>query len=222
MANEDLELKVGDPLMLVPVGTDSGTRYNVRVVGYFAPRSILVTTPRTNGNPLLVKDGQVFGVRLKVENRVVGFSTHVVKVAHAPFPYLHLQFPSEIEELVTRREPRVDIRQVVAVLPAGSSGAGVAALLCDLSVTGARLSCASELAAQGTRLTIVTRFVLAGGKREVSLTGIVRNVTHVENDGDDGTDMWHHGIEFADVGADTALVLQAVLYDRLFNAFHAA
>ena len=217
---DDLELDVGDPLVLVSAGAEGNARHNVRVVGYFAPRSILVTTPRSGNGPLLVKEGQVYEVRLKVANRVVGFSTHVVKANQAPFPYLHLQFPSEMEAVVSRREPRVDVRQVVAVRGALTGDSGVAALMCNLSVTGCRLSSAAELAPKGGPIELVGRFRLVQGKREVMLKGVVRNVSAGE--GPDGEKTWHHGVEFVDNDDDTRLTLQAILYDRLFNTDNAA
>lgn len=217
---DDLELDVGDPLVLVSAGSEPNARHNVRVVGYFAPRSILVTTPRSGNGPLLVKEGQVYEVRLKVANGLVGFSTHVVKANQAPFPYLHLQFPSEMEAVVSRREPRVDVRQVVAARGSLTGDTGVAAVMCNLSVTGCRLAAAAELAPKGGPVELVGRFKLDHGKREVMLKGVVRNISAGE--GTDGQKAWHHGVEFIDNDDDTRLTLQAILYDRLFNTDSAA
>jgi hypothetical protein len=59
MTDEILKLKTGDNIQVQLVADQNDTRYMVRVIGYEPNVSLLVSTPRANGLPLLVRDGQI-------------------------------------------------------------------------------------------------------------------------------------------------------------------
>lgn len=218
MANDSLNLHIGDPLVLVDNSGPAAVRHGVRVIGYMEEKSLMVTTPRVRGAPLLVKEGQVFGVRLRESNRVVGFTTHVIKSHQSPFPYLHLHPPAEMESIVVRGEPRINMQMLVSV--ARLEGEQLASearpvMLSDLSTTGCRLLSSAPIADPETRVRIAARLKVAEVSRDLVLKGTIRSISHVRAEEGMGGDSYQHGVAFSDRDDDALIVLEAVLYEHM-------
>lgn len=218
VASDSLNLHIGDPLVLVDTTGQGTARHSVRVIGYMEEKSLLVTTPRVRGAPLLVKEGQVFGVRLRESNRVVGFTTHVIKAHQSPFPYLHLHPPAEMESIVVRGEPRVSMQMLVSV--ARLEGDQLASearpmMLNDLSTTGCRLLGKAPIAESGSRVRIAARLRVADASRDLVLKGVVRSVSLLRAEEGEDDDHYQHGIAFTEREDDALIVLEAVLYEHM-------
>lgn len=219
MAHDSLNLHIGDPLVLMDLAGDGNTRYSVRVIGYVEDKSLLVSTPRVRGAPVLIREGQVFGVRLRESNRVVGFTTHVIRSNQSPFPYLHLHPPQEMESIVVRGEPRVPIELLVAVAErVGEEDYAESrpAMLSDLSTTGCRLLAAGALAETGARVRIAARLPVVEVHRDVALHGEIRSVSRVRSEDDAETvETFQHGVAFDACDDDARILLEAVLYEHM-------
>ena len=99
------QLQIGDVLQLqfVPP-SEIMDRYAATLIGYLPGQSLIITTPRKQGNPILVREGQAFTVRMLQGSNVFGFNARVLKISSKPFPYLHLAYPAEVANPVFPRK----------------------------------------------------------------------------------------------------------------------
>ncbi len=213
MADEVLRLSVGDTLQLQPI--DNPVRYTVRVIGYLPGQSLVVTTPRKDGNVLLIREGQTFAARMLVKDRVCGFTTSVLKVNARPYPYLHLSYPEAMESVVVRKAPRART-YAIASARNRASDTYLAGRLVDMSVTGARLSCSSKLGELGEEVELVVQVQVGELEESLLLTAVIRNEQR-EALADDTSVLnpYQYGLEFRSVTDRDALALYAYVYSRL-------
>lgn len=178
MADDQLDLDVGETLQLQKVGDDVATRYLVRLIGYLPGGSLLVTPPTVNGKIVLVRESQPFAVRMLHGSHVRGFMTRVLHNAAKPFPHLHLEYPKEIESLALRNAERVSV-----VVPARARNTRRSDApehwhpveIRDLSISGCRIESTLPIAQQGDSLEL--RFVLqvCGEQEEIRLIASCKN-----------------------------------------------
>ena len=115
MATPELKLTTGDPMQLQVVGGQQDQKLGARVIGYLPGHSLIVSPPRTRGKPMLVREGQVYTVRLLIGSTAVGFTTSVIKSNIAPYPYLHLKYPKELASATVRTSPRATVDLAVTI-----------------------------------------------------------------------------------------------------------
>ena len=106
MSEKKLKFSVGDVLQLQCTRDQEEDRYYVKVIGFLEHKSLMVTTPRYEGAPMLFREGHQFVVRLLSGNSVYGFETSVLRTSLHPYPYLHLAYPAELAHLIVRKAHR--------------------------------------------------------------------------------------------------------------------
>ena len=200
-------LSPGDMLQLQLPGGSHGERYQVRMIGYHAPISLLVTAPKVNGRLVFVKEGQRFLVRGFVGKDAVGYSTRVLKSNLAPFAYLHLAWPEEVQTMRIRHSARVPVDLVCAVTYDNWQSA---ARIVDLSPGGARMVSVQPIAASGEQIRLAFRINPGGAEVYLNLTALVRTITE---DGDQVTT----GVEFVNLGEGDRLYLSNMVYQNLLK-----
>ena len=157
--NPELRLDVGDVMHLQAVSEEQGLRYAVKVIGYLPGESLLVTAPRTRAGVVLTREGQPFHVRVLVDSRVYGFTTHVLKSNGRPYPYLHLSYPRELQSVVVRKAPRA-VADVIVSIRQKSRDEPATARLLDISTTGARLSAPTSIGQMNDEIDIAVRLTI--------------------------------------------------------------
>ncbi|WP_110186866.1 flagellar brake protein [Pokkaliibacter plantistimulans] len=214
---DDLALRIGDPLYLETLSPT--TRYVVRLMGYVAGKSMLVTAPLAQGRPILLKEGKPIRVKLLAENRVCGFSTVVIKACMTPFNYLHLSYPKDIEVLEYRKASRISVRLIVSLdemVEESTPGRWPKPALCtDISTTGAKISSSEPLVDIGESLYMTARLSVANVEQIVRIPLIIRNRTLEEDEG--GQTIFHHGAEFAYLDEETRVVLSGFVYEQILK-----
>jgi hypothetical protein len=190
-------LQIGDVLQLqFAPPSENQDRYAATLVGFLPGQSLIITTPRKQGNPIIVREGQTFTVRMLQGSNIFGFVARVLKISSKPYPYLHLAYPADVESAVIRNAPRVPTEiQAVVILP-GSAGAEDQrpVIITDISVTGARLINSEKLGDVGTVLQLTHAISVCGGEDILKVMGMIRNVRPVKRE--DGNQVFVHGIEF--------------------------
>lgn len=216
MGIDQLKLQVGDALQLQTMGDTEKLRFHVRLIGYLPGHSLVVTAPRVEGKVALVREGQTYAVRLMVGNRVVGFTSRVLRTNMRPYPYVHLSYPDDVESIVVRRAPRVKVAIVCAVRGMVDGEAvepSRAATMVDLSVSGTLLKGTQKIAEVGSRVQISARFEAGSVTRDIRLQGSVANLNVAEDD--NGRPVYLQGVEFVDLDEQADLILHAFLYEHL-------
>ncbi|MCU7844913.1 MAG: flagellar brake protein [Candidatus Thiodiazotropha sp. (ex Monitilora ramsayi)] len=191
-------LQIGDLLQLqFAPPSENQDRFAATLVGYLPGQSLIITTPRKQGNPIIVREGQAFTVRMLHGSNVFGFVARVLSASAKPYPHLHLAYPADVESAVVRNAPRVatEIQAIVNI----TSGEGEAedqrpVLISDISSTGARVMDRQKLGELGTSIQVTHPLMVCGGQDLLKVMGVIRNIREVTRD--DGSSLFVHGIEY--------------------------
>ena len=214
----ELSLSVGDSLQLqFHPGKATDERYYVRVIGYLTGRSIITTTPTSNGKLMFVKEGQQFAVRLLSGNSVQGFVSTVMKNAATPYPYIHLSYPKELESKVVRKAQRVNTKIIAAVQNHETGKSHIktkSALISDLSTAGALVISPEAIGEVGDMISISTKMQIADVAEYVNISAIIRRyLDNVEDD--DGKVKFKYGVEFQLLEERDRLVIHGYVYEQI-------
>jgi len=191
-------LQIGDVLQLqFAPPSEIMDRYAATLVGYLPGHSLIITTPRKQGNPILVREGQTFTVRMLQGSNIFGFIARVLKSSARPFPYLHLAYPADVESAVVRNAPRVstEIQAIVSRKPTPSGLEDQRPVtISDISSTGARILHRERLGEPGEVIQLTHTLPVCNGEDVLRVMGVIRNIREVSRE--DGVTGFIHGIEF--------------------------
>ncbi|WP_341706768.1 flagellar brake protein [Halopseudomonas sp.] len=208
---EQIQLAPGDLIQLQTMSTTNAERYQVRMIGFHAPVSLLVTAPTSQGKLVFVKEGQQFLVRGFVGKDAVAYKTRVLKSNLSPFPYLHLAYPDSVQSMRIRSSARVQVDLVTAITREGAGQAS--AKMTDISVGGARLLSPCPVANKNETVKVSFRINPAGLDVYMTLNALVRAVSADDSlDGQIAT-----GIEFVDISEQDRLYLTNMVYQNLLK-----
>lgn len=205
-----IQLAPGDMVQLQTMHTTHTERYQVKMLGYHAPVSILVTSPTAQGKLVFIKESQQFLVRGFVGKDAVAYKTRVIKSNLAPFPYLHLAYPESVQSMRIRSSARVTVELVTSVLAPRGKGS---ARIVDLSWGGARMLSPQPVADKGDEVTLAFRINPSG--LDVYLT-IKANVRAVSKD-DTNKGLVATGVEFVNLNEQDRLYLTNMVYQNLLK-----
>jgi hypothetical protein len=133
-------------------------------------------------------------VRMLQGSNIFGFAAHVLKVSSKPFPYLHLDYPDDVETAVVRNAPRVTTEiQATVSKPLEGDTLERPVVISDISSTGVRMMYGEQLGDVGSVVQITHPIPVCGGEDTLKVMGVIRNVREVKRD--DGS-VFVHGIEF--------------------------
>lgn len=205
-------LRMGDPLQL---RFDDGTedRYPVRLIGAVDKRSLLVSHPTINGRMIYVKDGQSMTVKAMRGKFAYSFDVSVLKCQLAPYPYLHLTFPNQVQCTSVRKAHRIMLNAVASVGRAGQR-TRVACNMKDLSIAGMLVHIPRDLAVVGTQVEVAFRLQISGEPATFDVPGVIRNV----RDPEDTVSQYRAcGLEFAELIHAQRNALQLFIYERMLS-----
>ena len=205
---DHIHLAPGDSVQLQTLHNEQTKRYHVKLIGYHAPVSLLVSAPMQGGKLAFIKDGQQFLVRGFVGKDAVAYKTWVLKSNLAPFPYLHLAYPDSVQSMRIRNSARVALKLVTAINRNGSQVAS--ATIVDLSVGGARLLSTGTFGEVDDEVELAFRINPAGLDVYLKLAARIRMVSEEEHDGRVTT-----GVEFINISEQNRLYLSSMVYQNL-------
>jgi c-di-GMP-binding flagellar brake protein YcgR len=202
-------LQIGDVLQLQWAPPSENTeRYSSSLIGFLPGQSLVITTPRKQGKPIIVRDGQSFTVRMLQGSNIFGFVSQVLNVSSKPYPHIHLSYPSDVESAVVRNAPRVPTEIKAEVTwPQATSGGGEirAVMISDISRTGARIIDEKMLGKVGDVIQVSYKLSVCGGEDILKLMSVIRNIRQVA--ARDGRNTYVHGLEFRGLNRFQHLVL---------------
>lgn len=215
---EDLKLPVGERVQLE---TRSGRgRYNVRFVGFFADRGLLVSLPALKGAPKLLAEGTPVTLRFMALNRACAFASRVQKAQLAPLPLLYLDFPGEGEAVKVRKATRVRSRLIISLdeVEEGVLGGGWPrqAVCSDISLHGARVEASDLLGEVGDELFMTARVKVGEVDQVLLVRCLIRNLEELD-DPYTGDYRIIHGVEFFDLDEETQLILTGFVYQQMLR-----
>jgi c-di-GMP-binding flagellar brake protein YcgR len=205
-------LRMGDPLQL-RFDDGSEERYPVRLIGALEKRSLLITHPQVDGRMTFVKEGQVLKLKALRGKHAYAFEASVLKCQLSPFPYLHLNVPSQVRATTVRKAYRVTLSAVASVGHTGER-ARVTCNMKDLSIAGTLLNAPREFARVGLTIDIAFRLQVEGESLTFKLAGLIRNVRDID---ENGGRLSSCGVEFIDLDGEQRRALQLFIYESLLS-----
>lgn len=213
----DLNLQIGETLQIAPV--ESSVRHYVRLIGYLKGHSVVVTTPRSDGKVMLVREGQVYNVRMLSGNAVQGYKCTVLKSTNSPYPHLHLSYPREVESVVVRNAQRINTQLIVAVNnedPEWKGMKSIPATIVDISTTGAMLMSSMPLGKVSDVLTVLMKPMVGGVEQYLSIPATIRRIIDNEDRPDDQSAR-RYGVEFQIIEETDRLILHGYVYEQMHH-----
>ena len=211
MVDQDLRLRVGDVLQLQPV-SGGKKRFGAKLLGYQVDKSLIITAPRVNGKPMIVRDGQMFVVRILTEELVHGFQCSVLTSYNKPYPHVHLSYPRSTKSVVIRKAQRVklDLSAQVANTSLKSYGKALCHIV-DLSTSGARLMATQQIGAANQNIKINVTLSLADEDEQVEIEGLIRNVDVMDEE-------YYFGVEFKPLARKDVLIVHGFVLEQVVNS----
>jgi c-di-GMP-binding flagellar brake protein YcgR len=188
------------------------TRSIVTLIGYLVDQGIVVTTPMLNGNIMMVREGQIFIVRLFSGKSAYAFTAVTKRVTNNPYPHLHLSYPKEVRGLVVRGSSRA--RANIICHATTESGSGYACVARDISVGGALIAAREKIAEVGQHLSLKMRVKINDTEHLLAIKCQVRSVNNSRPNAEEAATLLH-GLSFENVSSQDALVISALLYQNL-------
>jgi c-di-GMP-binding flagellar brake protein YcgR len=220
MDYSDLKMQVGETLQLQPRDGEDSRRLQVKLIGYVPGASLLVTTPKVGGKTMIMREGQPFVVRMMIGNRIVGFTTTIIRSCARPFPYLHLSYPDEVEQITVRKAQRVRVKLFTSLKnsnPEFQFDKARPATIIDISTTGALMVAGEQLGASGDRIEARCALKIGGTEKLLSLPAVIRNI-HVGQSEEYGESSYYHGLEFQIADEQDAFALHGYVYEQIVKA----
>jgi c-di-GMP-binding flagellar brake protein YcgR len=210
-------LQIGDVLQLQFASpSENQDRFAATLVGFLPNHSLVITTPRKNGNPIIIREGQSFTVRMLQGSNIFGFVARVLHVSSKPYPHIHLAYPADVESAVVRNAPRVTTElQAVVIKPQGATGSDLQrkVIISDLSSTGARVIDTKRLGEVGTIIQVSQTLSVCGGEDVLKVLATIRNIREIE--APDGSIRYVHGLEFRGLNRFQQLLLCSYVHGSI-------
>jgi c-di-GMP-binding flagellar brake protein YcgR len=210
MKFEDLKLLPGTSLQL-QFHRNSDDRKKSRLIGHHKNKSIIISTPLTNGSPRSTQNGELLNVRLfsNVTNSAIAFSSTVIHVSIIPYNHLHIATPENIVTDAVRKAVRVSTRlESLAEIEGTRSPCAIV----DLSTSGCRIEAEPGIANIGDKITLYTKIDVADTLCNLAIPGEIKAI--IEDDSDDSA-TGAYGISFDEIKDNVRLVLHAFVYSQL-------
>lgn len=220
MEHTELKIQVGESLQLQPRDGENSRRMHVKLIGYLPGVSLLVSTPRVADKVMIIREGQPFVARMMVGNRIVGFTTTVLRNCSRPFHYLHLSYPEEMQQITVRKAQRVHVKLFASLKndnPDFQFEKPRSATIVDISTSGALMVSGEQLGEIGDQVAVNCALKIAGTEKLLSLPALIRNV-HVEQSEEHGEHSYYHGLEFHLKAQQDTFALYGFVYEQIVKA----
>jgi len=212
---EDIKARVGD-MFQVQISTDSqAIRHAVKLLGYFAGKTIIITAPTVNNSILLLREGQNLTVRAFSGTAAYAFSCEIIKVCNSPLAYLHLSYPKTVQKVPIRASARINFDLIGAStnITHGDNAAAIPIAITDISTTGAAVAASSPLGKKEDMLRIAFRAKIHDITVHPSLKCVIRSLTST----DDELNPIKYGLQFLDLQTQDLLTLQSLVYQKILE-----
>jgi len=211
---EQIKLNIGDSIQLQFQSETDSSRCFVTLIGYLADQGVIVSTPMLDGRIMLIREGQVFVVRLFSGKSAYAFTAATKRVTNNPFPHLHLSYPKEVRGLIVRGSSRA--RANIICHATVEDGSGFACVARDISLGGSLIAVREKIGDVGDTLILKMRVHVNDTEHLLALNCQIRSVNSARPSADD-TPTILHGLSFDQVSSQDSLVISALLYQNLVS-----
>jgi c-di-GMP-binding flagellar brake protein YcgR len=213
---EATPLGVGNVLQMQ--STADAPRLMVKLIGYLKNRGLIVTVPESDGEFVMLKDGQSFIVRFFSGKNAYAFTSVVGKQTSVPFPHVHLSYPREVRGLEIRKDARIDVSLITAIgLDRDSEAKSLAGKIVNLSIGGGAFRAKTRLASKGDTINVKFKLLINEMDSYMVFDALVRSVTEDLND---PVMPYLYGIQFINMDQNMTLAVAAFVYQKIAGDTH--
>jgi c-di-GMP-binding flagellar brake protein YcgR len=206
----ETNLRSGDPMQL-RFADGTADRFPVRLIGAVDRRSLLITHPQAHGRMIFLKDGQQVRLKALRGKHAYAFEASVLKCQLTPYPYVHLDYPTQVRATSVRKAYRVALNGVASIGRRGERGR-IACNMKDVSIAGTLVQVPRQLAQVGAEIELVFRLQVDEQPVTFTLPGLIRNAREAE---EGGSQYVACGVEFVDMPREQKQALQLFIYETL-------
>ncbi|MDX8379037.1 MAG: flagellar brake protein [Gallionella sp.] len=211
---QSIKFAIGDTVQLQDFSSDK-QRYFVKLIGFMNKKSVLLSHPRKGENLSFIKEGHAFLVRGFAGTKIYEFSSNVISVSLAPYPYLHLAFPAQVNTVNMRGAVRIKLKLTCSI-DSSVTGLKVPATIDDMSISGARIHAVQAFGKVGDAVSVSLRMQVGDTNQVFLISSIIRNVQE-EVDNQTGAKIIIHGMEFVQTMRVDLTVLQNFIYKSMLE-----
>jgi c-di-GMP-binding flagellar brake protein YcgR len=206
---EMTQIRIGDTMTLD--GVDNVPRLDVKLIGYLKGSGLIVTVPQSDGQFVMLKEGQTFVVRFFSGKNAFAFTTTVNKQSSAPFPHLYLAYPRAVHGLEIRKASRANV-DIIAAVELDHAEGSAAGKIVNLSIGGAALRTRKAIGETGDEIKIKFKVLINDNEYYLAFAAVICSATEQSVDG--GVSVLH-GIKFIDFDPSMQLALSALVYQKI-------
>jgi len=209
---KDFKVKLGDLIQLQFIPQDGRERLTAKVIGHNPDKSIIISAPNVNGKFPLLKENQLFVVRMLQGNDVYGFESSTLKYYSVPYPHVHLSCPKDLECITVRGSRRVGTEIIVSVTTVDNPNKSMSISMLNTSATGALLQTSNILGGLDDEVNISIELEIAQIKKYLRVKAIIRNISMPEDDADK---LNKYGVQFLELNDEQTLIINAYVYEQI-------
>lgn len=213
-------MHVGDRLQIELLSTGAGNHYFTTLIGYVPGHSVLLRTPLVHNLPVPIPEGEQVRVRTFSGRHAYTFESRVERVQRVPLPYLHLAYPTIVQQTTIRGALRVRVQLTGTAngLGGDDSALPVPVTLADLSTSGALLEAERALGSNGDSIELAFKFIVQPNDYEVKLVTPAQIQSGPKpQTGPGRAGVFSHGVRFAKLRATEGLLLQSYIQQVLLT-----
>jgi c-di-GMP-binding flagellar brake protein YcgR len=214
VSNISLNLIIGSSLQVERLADDTGLLHNVTLIGYKTGHTLITTAP----NDVPFAEGERCLVRFECGDNRFAFNTHVMSTRNHPFPYLHFDYPRGVQSVMSRRNQRLPVNDLVMMLVMEDAGRKFSVALADISASGARLVANQRLGAVGEKFSIEIPNQVYQATERVVLPCAIRYVREENRVSQSGTTVFHHGVEFSGLTQKALVFIGRYISDKVVES----
>ena len=209
IANAHFEVGLAIQLTSVMYPDD---RAVVKLIGYLDKQSMIVSHPLKDGSVAFIREGTTYSCRAFQKRNAYSFGATVLKTMMAPYPYLHLTYPSTVRANPLRKASRINVELIASVGPKGRSSR-MSCVIRDLSLAGILIQSSTQAGEKDEVLSIAFRLNINDTPTTFELDVVIRNNMTGDNDRNKGN--YRAGCEFLEIEADQRRMLELYIYREL-------
>ena len=210
---EATKIRIGDPLHMQ--SSAEAPRLLVKLIGYAKNRGLIVTVPGTDGEFVMLKDGQSFVLRFFSGQNAYAFTATVAKQTSVPFPHVYLSYPREVRGLEIRKGSRIDVELIAAITAEGDEGTrSGSGKIINISTGGGAMRAKAPLGSKGETISVKFKITVSEIQTFIVFDSIIRTVA---KDLADPNMPYLHGLQFLDPDPNMAMALAAFVYQKIVH-----
>ncbi len=205
MIEDKLQLSMGTPLQLQQEGIENPFRYNVKLLGYYPGKGMIVTNTENNGKTVLLTNDTKLIVRSVQGVSCQAFRVKVVQTSMKPYPHLHLSWPDDVEMTTVRDSRRIETKQPSLVRNTSSpDGKYYEAMIVDLSASGARIATRVPVGRMDELIELKMQLEVAEQDETLKLIGVIKSADFKP---DNKLPLHYYGLMFQGINRFQKMVL---------------